>query len=104
MEKINNKKAMKTTKEKVIMKTYKRHLAGMNSIQKLIVTDDNKFHRIENIELGAHITKGFCPNEFEAGKPVPRGFYAKYHFKQYNESDKERSFQDYSEGNFTGNL
>ena len=86
------------------MKTYKRNLSGMNSIQKLIVTDDNKFHRIENVELGAHVTKGFCPNEFEVGKPVPHGFYTKLGFKKYNESDNEKDFQDYSEGDFTGNF
>jgi hypothetical protein len=86
------------------MKTYKRTLEGMNSIQKLIVTDDNKFHRIENCPLGPHITRGFCPNEFKTGHDIPRGFYAKYGFKKHYESDLGKEFQDYSEGNFTGNF
>lgn len=85
------------------MKTYKRNLSGMNSEQRLIVTNDNRFSRIENISLGAHETYGFCPNEFEVGKLVPRGFYAKFGFKKYNPCDLEKEFQDYTEGNFTGN-
>jgi hypothetical protein len=91
------------------MKTYKRKLkrklSGMNSEQRLIVTNDNKFFRIENISLGAHETCGFCPNEFEVGQPVPRGFYAKYGFKKYNPSYlEEEEFQNYKEGDFTGNF
>jgi len=84
------------------MKTYKRNLSGMNSQQRLMVTDDNLFYRIENIELGAHQTYGFCPNDFEVGKRVTRGFYAKYGFIKYTPSDFESEFQDYTEGNFTG--
>ena len=86
------------------MKTYKRNLSGMNSEQRLIVTNDNKFSRIENISRGAHETYGFCPNEFEVGQPVPRGFYAKYGFKKYNPSYLEEEFQNYKEGDFTGNF
>ena len=84
------------------MKTYKRNLCGMNSEQRLLVTNDNKFLRIENISLGAHETYGFCPNEFEVGLAVQRGFYAKYGFKKYNPSDLEEAFQDFKEGDFTG--
>lgn len=86
------------------MKTYKRILAGMNSVQKLILTDDNKFYRIENIALGAHITLGFCPNEFECGEKVPRGFFTKFGFVKYVESENEAAFQDYTAGNFTGKV
>jgi len=77
------------------MKTYKRDLPGMNSIQKLI-TNNGEFHRIENIPLGAHITIGFCPNEFSVGEKIPRGFFKKFGFKKYKESYNESSFQDYS--------
>lgn len=86
------------------MKTYKRNLDGMNSEQRLIVTCNNEFIRIENISLGSHETYGFLPNDFEVLKPVPHGFYKKYGFKKYTPSSLEEAFQDYTEGNFTGNF
>ena len=84
------------------MKTYKRKLIGLNSEQRLLVDDDNRFYRIENISLGAHETYGCCPNEFKPEAAVPRGFYAKYGFKKYTPSAVEQEFQIYTKGNFTG--
>lgn len=83
------------------MKFYRRNLEGMQAIQKLIVID-GKFYRIENIALAGHTTIGCCPNEFEVGKVVPRGFLSNYGFKQYRESFKEFLHSCHSEGNFTG--
>ncbi len=64
---------------------YKRNLNGMNSEQ-ILITRNGKFDTIYNESLGGHITIGFCPNEFDEGADVPRGFFKKYCFKKFNPS------------------
>jgi len=68
------------------VKFYKRSLQGMNSEQ-ILITRNGKFDTIYNQSLGSHITVGFCPNEFEEGAEVPRGFFKKYGFQRFNPSN-----------------
>ena len=79
---------------------YKREIEGMNSVQKLIIIG-GEFNSIYNESHGAHITYGFCPNEFEILAKVPRGFYTKYGFKQYQPNEIEMDFISYQPGDFT---
>ena len=86
------------------MKYYKRNLQGMNSLQIIQVEDDNTFYRIWNEENGAHVTHGFCPNEFKTDVKVPFGFYAKYGFKKYTPSEIELELMEIDKGDFTGSF
>lgn len=70
------------------MKYYSRKIDNGWAKQIIQVTEDNKFYKIYFEEIGSGYHKGFEPNDFEIGKKVQRGFYAKYGFTRFYPSEE----------------
>ena len=83
------------------MKYYKRYLRKFDTNQ-ILCTLDGNFYSIWNEPLGAHQTVGCCPNEFEEGKKIRRGFLSDFEFKRWNPPFEFFCCEENFPGNHTG--
>lgn len=74
-------------------KIYTRSIDAGHGTQKITVVD-GKFDSLETYPNGpGYYTKGsFEPADYEKGKPIPRGFLAKYRFKRHYPIGDEEKF------------
>ena len=82
-------------------KVYVRSIDGGHGEQILFVhATDNSFTGIENVDNGV-LRLGYCPNDYETGSKVPRGFFKRHGFKRKNITLEDEMYLDVVHGDKT---